>query len=39
MALLRWLEGRETGGKILPWIAPAIAILSGALIFLHCWRR
>lgn len=33
MALLRWLEGRETGGKILPWIAPAIAILSGALIF------
>lgn len=34
MALMRWLEGRETGSKILPWIAPAIAILLGALVFL-----
>ena len=34
MALLRWLEGREAGGKILPWVAPTIAILFGALIFL-----
>ena len=34
MALMRWLEGRETGGKILPWIAPAAAILLGALVFL-----
>ena len=34
MALLRWFERREAGGKILPWIAPTIAIMFGALIFL-----
>jgi hypothetical protein len=32
MALLRWFERREAGGKILPLIAPTIAILLGALV-------
>jgi hypothetical protein len=32
MALLRWFERREAGGKILPLIAPTIAILLGALL-------
>jgi len=34
MAATRWIQGREVGTKIMPWVSPIAAILGGEALFL-----